>query len=141
MAQLIAEHGVAAGEVSGLVGLWVDASAPSVWTGQEHARALSKIGAIGVRLSRWVSLHGFALNLDPDLALYRLIVPCGVTDYGVCSLSSLTGASPSPAELAPHAVATVCERLERPQKDFVSAVAIADSELSAWVIAQAKTLA
>jgi lipoyl(octanoyl) transferase len=98
MRELIAPFGVQAGEITDLIGVWVDSAQPSVWPGEGNARAPQKIGAIGVRLSRWVSMHGFALNLNPDLSLYQLIVPCGVTAYGVCSLASL--GRPAPARRA-----------------------------------------
>ena len=64
----------------GRVGIWVADPA----TGSE-----SKIGAIGVRVSRWVSWHGVALNVDPDLSHFSGIVPCGVRDHGVTSLATL----------------------------------------------------
>jgi len=65
------DHGVAAGRIPGLTGCWV---------GQE------KIGAIGVRIARWVTSHGFALNVSNDLEPFRLIVPCGIAGRGVTSL-------------------------------------------------------
>ena len=66
------------------IGVWV--ARPDRGVGQED-----KIAAIGIRLKRWVSLHGIALNVDPDLSHFSGIVPCGVTDprYGVTSLTDL----------------------------------------------------
>jgi lipoate-protein ligase B len=54
-----------------------------VWVGEE------KIAAIGIKVARWVSMHGFALNVNNDLSLFGLIVPCGITDRGVTSMSRL----------------------------------------------------
>ena len=59
-----------------------------VWVRREAARE-DKIAAIGIRLKRWVSLHGISLNVDPDLAHFDGIVPCGVADHGVTSLADL----------------------------------------------------
>ena len=64
---------------AGRVGIWIDEG-----SGRE-----SKIAAIGVRVRHWVSYHGIALNIDPDLSHYRGIVPCGVTQHGVTSLARL----------------------------------------------------
>ena len=58
-----------------------------IWTG--HGAAEAKIGAIGVRVKRWVTLHGFAVNLDPDLTHFGGIVPCGLPDYPVTSAAAL----------------------------------------------------
>ena len=64
----------------GRVGIWV----------ADHARGTeAKIGAIGVRVTRWVSWHGIALNVDPDLTHFGGIVPCGVPEHGVTSLHAL----------------------------------------------------
>jgi lipoyl(octanoyl) transferase len=94
------EHHVEAGVVDGLVGVWVDAGAPTEWAGAEWARDLAKLGAIGVRLSRWVTMHGFALNLTVDLDAFGLIVPCGIKDHGVTSIHALTGKRPSARDVA-----------------------------------------
>jgi lipoyl(octanoyl) transferase len=60
-----------------------------IWIADRSAGTEAKIGAIGVRVSRWVSWHGVALNVDPDLSHFSGIVPCGVRDHGVTSLSAL----------------------------------------------------
>jgi lipoyl(octanoyl) transferase len=76
MSRCCADYGIAAGRVSGLTGAWV---------GHE------KIGAIGVRISRWVTSHGFAFNVSTNLAAFDLIVPCGIRDRGVTSLERILG--------------------------------------------------
>jgi lipoyl(octanoyl) transferase len=58
-----------------------------IWTGSGVDEA--KIGAIGVRVKRWVTLHGFSINVAPDLSHYSGIVPCGIADYGVTSVAAL----------------------------------------------------
>ena len=70
--------GVEAFAVDGRVGIW------TLDRGHE-----AKIGAIGVRVKRWVTLHGFSVNVDPDLSHFGGIVPCGLPDYGVTSLERL----------------------------------------------------
>jgi lipoyl(octanoyl) transferase len=137
MRELIAPHGIDAGEMPGLVGLWVDAARPGHWAGHEAAARPVKIGAIGVRLSRWVTMHGFALNADPDLSLFRSIVPCGVTSYGVCSLASLGVAAPLPSDLAPIAWRGLAARLERQPSRFVDGAEVPAEELAAWLSALA----
>ena len=78
MIDAAARLGVTAERVAGLTGAWVGAD---------------KLAAIGVRISRWVTSHGFAFNVSTDLSHFDLIVPCGITDRGVTSLSRLTGAT------------------------------------------------
>ena len=80
--EALAELGVNAEPIAGRVGVWVSC-APA-----EPARH-DKIAAIGVRLRRWISSHGFSINVEPDLSHYRGIVPCGITDDGVTSLAKL----------------------------------------------------
>jgi lipoyl(octanoyl) transferase len=83
--------GVAARKAPGRIGIWVDDPA-----GRE-----AKIGAIGVRVRRWVTLHGFAINLDPDLSHFDAIVPCGIAEYPVTSLAALQrNSSPSTFDAA-----------------------------------------
>ncbi|WP_420854348.1 lipoyl(octanoyl) transferase LipB [Sphingomicrobium nitratireducens] len=74
----LARLGIEARREEGRIGLWV---------GQGEYEA--KIGAIGVRVKRWVTLHGFSINVAPDLAHFGGIVPCGISDYGVTSLEKL----------------------------------------------------
>ncbi|MFA7587412.1 MAG: lipoyl(octanoyl) transferase LipB [Novosphingobium sp.] len=59
-----------------------------IWTTDVDGRE-AKIGAIGVRIRRWVTMHGFSVNLDPDLSHFAGIVPCGIEEYGVTSLKRL----------------------------------------------------
>ena len=101
MIGLARDHGVAAGVVPGeakLVGVWVDTVDPRSWdedlardasVGAPNGMELAKLGAIGVRLSRWVTMHGFAFNVTTDLAGFELIVPCGIRGLGVTSLAAL----------------------------------------------------
>jgi lipoyl(octanoyl) transferase len=79
----LARFGVRGERRNGRVGIWV--ARP---TGCEE-----KIAAIGVRVRRWVTYHGVALNLDPDLDHYRGIVPCGIAEHGVTSLAKLGAAA------------------------------------------------
>jgi lipoyl(octanoyl) transferase len=78
----LAYLGVEARTVSGRIGVWVRCQEPS-------ADGYEKIAAIGVRLRRWVSSHGFSVNVAPDLEHYSGIVPCGITDAGATSLARL----------------------------------------------------
>ena len=74
----LATLGVTARAVDGRIGIWVDAPSGE-----------SKIGAIGVRVRRWVTLHGFSLNVEPDLDHFSGIIPCGISEYSVASLASI----------------------------------------------------
>ena len=88
MIRTAARFGVQADRLRGAPGIWV-----------ETPRGLEKLGAIGLHLSRWITTHGLAFNVAPDLAHFRWITPCGFTDKGVCSLASLLGeGAPSLAE-------------------------------------------
>ncbi len=74
--RVTARHGIEAARIEGLTGAWV---------------GTDKIGAIGIRVSRWVTSHGFAYNVSTNLDFFNLIVPCGIRDRGVTSLSRLLG--------------------------------------------------
>jgi lipoyl(octanoyl) transferase len=82
----LAELGVSCRAIDGRVGIWTDLA-----DGRE-----AKIGAIGVRVRRWVTFHGFAINVAPDLSHFAGIVPCGLPDYAVTSLADLG----NPAKMA-----------------------------------------
>ena len=84
-----AAYGIEAGRVEGLTGVWV---------GRE------KLAAIGVRIARWITSHGFALNVTTDLDYFSLIVPCGIADRGVTSLARLLGRTLDPLELTNRVV-------------------------------------
>lgn len=75
----LSEFDVVARRADGRIGIWCD-------TNDGHE---AKIGAIGVRIRRWVTAHGFAVNIDPDLSHFGGIVPCGIAEYPVTSLADL----------------------------------------------------
>jgi lipoyl(octanoyl) transferase len=104
-------HGVESGPIERYVGLWADTANPGRWPGQHGAEAPAKLGAIGVAISRWITLHGFALNLSTDLDLFRLIVPCGIGEYGVTSIQALTGRAPGVLPAARTALGVLAEVL------------------------------
>lgn len=113
MILLAADQGVAAGVHEQLVGVWADAACPTRWEGAAAAAQLVKLGAIGLRLSRWVTMHGFALNLATELDAFDLIVPCGIRGFGVGSVASLVGGAPAVAEVALASAARLSQALER----------------------------
>jgi lipoyl(octanoyl) transferase len=84
----VAEFGILARRIEKLTGIWV-----------EEAGRDAKLAAIGVRISRWVTSHGFALNVNTDLSRFGLIVPCGITDKGVTSIERLVGHPVAMAEV------------------------------------------
>jgi lipoate-protein ligase B len=86
----LAAFGIVAGRCEGLTGVWVGGE---------------KVAAIGVRVRRWVTTHGFALNVDPDLDHFAGIIPCGLRDRGVTSLARLLGAPPPAGEVERAVVA------------------------------------
>jgi lipoyl(octanoyl) transferase len=93
MIRVCASFGVAAGRIAGKSGAWVGVPRN---TADGEAKPLSgttpeKIGALGVRISRWVTSHGIALNVWTDLEYFQLIVPCGIADLGVTSLERQIG--------------------------------------------------
>tara|TARA_B100000945_G_scaffold92942_1_gene72582 strand:- start:1287 stop:1928 length:642 start_codon:yes stop_codon:yes gene_type:complete len=75
---VLKDFGISASRIKGLTGVWV---------GEE------KIAAQGVRISRWVTMHGFSLNVNPDISFYDGIIPCGIFDHGITSMEELLGRS------------------------------------------------
>jgi len=101
--RVAADFGIRTARVPGLTG---------VWAGRE------KLAAIGVRISRWVTSHGFALNVTTDLRDFDLILPCGIADRGVTSLARL-GATATRTQVEDHIVVRFCELFERSAKGEV----------------------
>jgi lipoyl(octanoyl) transferase len=84
MIRVCADYGLTAGRIKGLSGAWIGDA---------------KIGAIGVRISRWITSHGFAFNVTTDVDYFNLIVPCGIVDRGVTSLAKEIGRTPPTSEI------------------------------------------
>lgn len=99
----LADLGVRCWRADGRIGIWTRGA-----DGRE-----AKIGAIGVRVRRWVSMHGFSINLAPDLGHFAGIVPCGIDEFGVTSLAALG------MEVAPEAFD---EALRARLEDFLASV-------------------
>ena len=98
MIRVCADYGLTAGRIKGLTGVWIESE---------------KIGAIGIRISRWVTSHGFAFNVSTDLDHFKLIVPCGITDHGVTSLERATGRRIPLAETEDSLIRHFCDVFER----------------------------
>ncbi|MEP6782177.1 MAG: lipoyl(octanoyl) transferase LipB [Acidobacteriota bacterium] len=91
MIRVCADYGVDAGRVQGLSGTWIKNLSKN--------NSQEKIGAIGVRISRWITSHGFAFNVTTNIDFFNLIVPCGIADKGVTSLSAQIGRAPEMSEV------------------------------------------
>jgi lipoyl(octanoyl) transferase len=98
MIRAAGDFGLTAGRIRGLTGAWVGAD---------------KLGAIGVRISRWITSHGFAFNVTTDLDYFNLIVPCGITSGGVTSLSHAAGRPVAMAEASSAIIARFCDVFDR----------------------------
>jgi lipoyl(octanoyl) transferase len=96
MIQVCADYGVSAARVAGLNGAWV---------------GLGKVGAVGVRISRWVTMHGFALNVNTALDMFGAIVPCGIRGRSVTSLARELGREVSMRDVETHAAEHLAARL------------------------------
>jgi lipoyl(octanoyl) transferase len=111
MIRVAADFGIGAMRIRGLTGIWVEGA-----QGPE-----AKLGAIGIRISRWVTSHGFAFNVNTDLEFFRLIVPCGITDRGVTSLERLLGRTQDVAEVEARFVHHFSCVFERAARTYVGA--------------------
>jgi lipoyl(octanoyl) transferase len=100
---VVNEFGLDAGRVDGRSGVWLPA---------DELRPARKIGAIGIRVARGVTLHGFALNCDCDLGAYAGIIPCGITDAGVTSLSAELGRQVRVGDVLDRVATAVCDALD-----------------------------
>lgn len=100
--RLLAHYGIEAGRSEGATGVWLSA------VGQKQAR---KICAIGVKVSRAVTMHGFALNVQPDLNYFGYINPCGFTETGVTSMSQELGRQMQIGEVKPALMQILAEEL------------------------------
>ncbi|HEV3216513.1 MAG TPA: lipoyl(octanoyl) transferase LipB [Vicinamibacterales bacterium] len=98
MIRAAGDFGIRAGRIRGLTGAWVGAD---------------KLGAIGVRISRWITSHGFAFNVTTDLDYFNLIVPCGITSGGVTSLTRAVGHPVGIADAEAAVVRHFCEVFDR----------------------------
>lgn len=78
--EILAEFGIKGEIKKGRVGIWVETK-----TGEK------KIAALGIKVKKWVSYHGIAINLSPDLAAFKNIVPCGISEFGVTSMKEILG--------------------------------------------------
>lgn len=98
MIRVCSDYGLQAGRIQGLTGTWI---------GDQ------KIGAIGIRISRWITSHGFAFNVSTNLDHFRLIVPCGIPDRGVTSLERASGRTIPIAEAEDAVIRHFCGVFQR----------------------------
>ena len=108
MIRVCSEYGLRAGRIQGLTGTWI---------GDQ------KIGAIGIRISRWITSHGFAFNVSTNLDHFRLIVPCGIPDRGVTSLERASGRTIPIAEAEDAVIRHFCGVFQREVTSAMPAIA------------------
>ncbi len=113
----LSQCGIAARRAEGRIGIWCDRP-----DGQE-----AKIAAIGIRIRRWITMHGFAVNIDPDLSHFTGIVPCGIADYPVTSFADI-GCKATMADFDAALRATFPDFLNRITKPDTSACKLPDQE-------------
>ena len=108
--RMLAEYGIKGGRIKGCTGVWLDAEKP------KKAR---KICAFGVHCSRWVTMHGWAFNVNTDLDYFNNIIPCGITDKGVASLHHELGVASVDVELVKKRIKTHFYDLFEAQMELV----------------------
>ena len=108
MIRVCADYGLSADRVKGFSGAWIKDE---------------KIGAIGVRISRWITSHGFAFNVNTNLDHFSLIVPCGISNRGVTSLQKATARDLSVADAEDAVIRHFCDVFQRQTPNGVSATA------------------
>lgn len=116
MIRICAAYGLAAGRIPGKTGTWLRAPGPdpeALPPRGVDGRGPEKIGAIGVRISRWITSHGIAFNVWTDLEFFQLIVPCGIAEYGVTSLKREIGVQIPMAEIEARFVQSFCDVFDR----------------------------
>lgn len=99
----LADFGIAAGRVPKWTGVWVG--------GEDNPNAV-KVCAMGVHIRKWITTHGFALNVRPDLTHFGMIIPCGIQERGVSSISELLGRRVELDEVAPRVISRMAEVFE-----------------------------
>jgi lipoyl(octanoyl) transferase len=107
MIAVLSDYGLAVQRIKGRSGVWID---------QDEKGPARKIAAIGIRVSEGVTMHGFAINCNNDLAPYQQIIPCGITDAGVTTIAEETGKDVAPADL----VSRVIEELRKNEDALVA---------------------
>lgn len=103
----LADYGLDAGRIDGLTGVWLDYD-----PGKKQSNGPRKICAMGVKASRWVTMHGFALNVNTDLSYFNHIVPCGISDKAVTSMQAELGREVPVAEVAGRVMHHLAELFE-----------------------------
>jgi lipoyl(octanoyl) transferase len=104
---VLADYGIAAVRIQGRAGVWIDADAKG---------PTRKIAAIGIRVHEGVTMHGFAINCNNDLAPYAQIIACGITDAGITTISQETGREVAPSDL----VSRIIEELRNNEEALVA---------------------
>lgn len=104
---VLSDYGLKVERIKGRSGVWID---------QDEKGPARKIGAIGIRVSEGVTMHGFAINCNNDLAPYQQIIPCGISDAGVTTIAQETGKDVAPADL----VSRIVEELRKNEDALVA---------------------